>query len=527
MKHIVVHHARRAGKTAKFLTDNRTIRLVLSEIEHDGDLDSSLNDLRKAGCTNIKVLGRREGQAGIECTLPEGMVTKTQLAAKLSFAVIDHSTTVTKDGIFDPKPTEYRGYFIYHASNGWFVRREKGGQLLAIGEDELHAKLLIDTIIRHAKEQLNGKDTKDHCGCHEAHVGGDPDAPLIGEVEDASSKYRGFTIEKLPGTERYTAKKEEGGGLSEYFDSVQEAKTAIDAHLRSTSGRNYDAEYRKNAVGTVTINGKRVKVRVMEVDPDPSARVWVVEVDNPDRDHMVFRKELTIDTRLGATLNDIKKHPQYTEADYQYLKGKGYSIAEILEKWDEERYANKPAQQHTNKPWQKDMARKYSVRVKGTAPKGSEFDKLLGAKYPTGVPIEITITVPDARGPDDAKEKALASAQRQVGPLSNPQFTVTIMDRGFRIGDRRTLIGGQELDSIPVSKRSERLREQAFQLALEASGGMKPKGKRWLRQELINHGIDESSSAFTYAMNAYEQEMKATDTKTVRVGKRKIVVHKE
>jgi len=30
----------------------------------------------------------------------------------------------------------------------------------------------------------------------------------------------------------------------------------------------------------------------------------------------------------------IRKHPQYTAADYAYLKNRGYSNAEILKVWD-------------------------------------------------------------------------------------------------------------------------------------------------------------------------------------------------
>lgn len=59
----------------------------------------------------------------------------------------------------------------------------------------------------------------------------------------------------------------------------------------------------------------------------------------------------------AATPHEIRSHPQYTEADYQYLRRKGYSVQEILDLWDRERYDQKPAQQHSNKPWRDEAFR--------------------------------------------------------------------------------------------------------------------------------------------------------------------------
>ena len=45
----------------------------------------------------------------------------------------------------------------------------------------------------------------------------------------------------------------------------------------------------------------------------------------------------------------IKAHSQFTQGDYDYLKGKGWSDAEILKRWDEEaRGGSKPQQTNKN-----------------------------------------------------------------------------------------------------------------------------------------------------------------------------------
>ena len=35
--------------------------------------------------------------------------------------------------------------------------------------------------------------------------------------------------------------------------------------------------------------------------------------------------------------SQIKSHPQFSQTDYDYFRGKGYSDAEILRKWDSEK----------------------------------------------------------------------------------------------------------------------------------------------------------------------------------------------
>jgi len=48
-----------------------------------------------------------------------------------------------------------------------------------------------------------------------------------------------------------------------------------------------------NANETYTLKETGEKVRVLMVDSDESAAVWVVYVNNPDRDAMVSRQALT------------------------------------------------------------------------------------------------------------------------------------------------------------------------------------------------------------------------------------------
>jgi hypothetical protein len=77
--------------------DNPPVKALFSvhEIEHQSDEQSSLEDLKKAGCTDILVLSRAylEGDGddesmGVECYLPYGIKTKTELESKLEFACL-------------------------------------------------------------------------------------------------------------------------------------------------------------------------------------------------------------------------------------------------------------------------------------------------------------------------------------------------------------------------------------------------------------------------------------------------------
>ena len=53
----------------------------IHEVEHYGDEENSLEDLRKAGCTNILVLLRDHdrGFIRVACDLPEGVTQPNQL----------------------------------------------------------------------------------------------------------------------------------------------------------------------------------------------------------------------------------------------------------------------------------------------------------------------------------------------------------------------------------------------------------------------------------------------------------------
>jgi len=47
----------------------------------------------------------------------------------------------------------------------------------------------------------------------------------------------------------------------------------------------------------------------------------------------------------GSGSGKVTEHPQYTKADYDYLKGKGWSDPEIMNRWDEEHAKGHHAQQ--------------------------------------------------------------------------------------------------------------------------------------------------------------------------------------
>lgn len=60
-------------------------RFRVYEIEHGGDESAALELLAKAGCKNIKVLGRDyEGAEaiGVECELPAGVASVAELGAR-------------------------------------------------------------------------------------------------------------------------------------------------------------------------------------------------------------------------------------------------------------------------------------------------------------------------------------------------------------------------------------------------------------------------------------------------------------
>lgn len=62
---------------------------LIYEVAHGGDVDASLEDLRRAGCTNVELLSTDYATetAVVQCSLPEGVLLPSQL--KLEFAVIE------------------------------------------------------------------------------------------------------------------------------------------------------------------------------------------------------------------------------------------------------------------------------------------------------------------------------------------------------------------------------------------------------------------------------------------------------
>lgn len=91
-------------------TGDATLTFVVAEVEHGGDEENSIADLRRAGCGNIQVTGRNYGNGVIRvtCTPPAGVTSKEQLQAKLTYAVLDASS----GGFFNRKITKYRGVEI-------------------------------------------------------------------------------------------------------------------------------------------------------------------------------------------------------------------------------------------------------------------------------------------------------------------------------------------------------------------------------------------------------------------------------
>jgi len=78
----------------------------------------------------------------------------------------------------------------------------------------------------------------------------------------------------------------------------------------------------------------------------------------------------------------------------------------------------------------RDMARRYSILVRGMSPEGSSWDVALRKEGPH--PLETSVDV-EARTIEAAKEAALARAQALLGKIVNPQFRVTIRDAAWTI----------------------------------------------------------------------------------------------
>lgn len=65
-----------------------TAQFNVYEVEHQGDEESTIADLTKAGCTKITVLARDHegGTIRVACELPEGVTHPNQL--KLEYACL-------------------------------------------------------------------------------------------------------------------------------------------------------------------------------------------------------------------------------------------------------------------------------------------------------------------------------------------------------------------------------------------------------------------------------------------------------
>lgn len=81
------------GRDAVFTLDAGTITIQVAEVEHGGDEENSIADLRRAGCGNIQVVSRDydNGVIVVKCTPPTGVTTKAQLEAKLTYAILDQA----------------------------------------------------------------------------------------------------------------------------------------------------------------------------------------------------------------------------------------------------------------------------------------------------------------------------------------------------------------------------------------------------------------------------------------------------
>jgi hypothetical protein len=65
-------------------------RFRVYEIEHQGDVDASVEDLKRAGCTGVRILATDfEAECMVvECTLPAGLNSHAELAGRLKFACV-------------------------------------------------------------------------------------------------------------------------------------------------------------------------------------------------------------------------------------------------------------------------------------------------------------------------------------------------------------------------------------------------------------------------------------------------------
>lgn len=79
--------------------DAASLTFIVAEVEHSGDEENSIADLRRAGCSNIQVTGRNydNGVIRVTCTPPPGVTTKQQLEGKLTYAILDAAYATARD----------------------------------------------------------------------------------------------------------------------------------------------------------------------------------------------------------------------------------------------------------------------------------------------------------------------------------------------------------------------------------------------------------------------------------------------
>jgi len=81
----------------------------------------------------------------------------------------------------------------------------------------------------------------------------------------------------------------EGGGGGSYTEDI--GPNGVRG-ITSRAPRRPDGEFREGA--TVTVSGRSGRFRIIGLDSDPRPRVWVVDIDNPDQELFVDRRDLKV-----------------------------------------------------------------------------------------------------------------------------------------------------------------------------------------------------------------------------------------
>lgn len=69
---------------------------------------------------------------------------------------------------------------------------------------------------------------------------------------------------------------------------------------RVPAGNKDGGQWTSGDVARALVDGRHVTVRLLDVDSDPTTRVWAVDMNNPDRDYMLERKQLIRHIRKAA-----------------------------------------------------------------------------------------------------------------------------------------------------------------------------------------------------------------------------------